>query len=73
MSQDNLNVNQISCNHNFVQWHKKWKTNILRKKTLKEAKELMKKQNPVFIGRNHLVDEAIEKATNNNIEPYNKL
>ena len=42
-------------------------------KTLKEAKELMKKQNPVFIARNHLVDEAIEKAINGNIEPYNKL
>ena len=73
LSQDNLNVNQISCNHHYVQWHKKWKTNILRKKTLKEAKELMKKQNPVFIARNHLVDEAIEKAINGNIEPYNKL
>ena len=44
-----------------------------KKKTLKEAKELMKKQNPVFIARNHLVDEAIEKAINGNIEPYNKL
>ena len=73
LSQDNLNVNQISCNHNFVQWHKKWKRNILKKKTLKEAKELMKKQNPVFIPRNHLVDEAIEKAINGNIEPYNNL
>ena len=73
LSQDNLNVNQISCNHNFIQWYKKWKTNILKKKTFKEAKELMKKQNPVFIPRNHLVDEAIEKAINGNIEPYNKL
>ena len=73
LSQDNLNANQISCNHNFVQWHKKWKRNILKKKTLTEAKKLMKKQNPVFIARNHLVDEAIEKAINGNIEPYNKL
>ncbi len=73
LCQDNLNVNQISCSPNFVQWHKKWRTNILKKKTLKEAKELMKKQNPVFIARNHLVDEAIKNAVNGNIEPYNKL
>ena len=73
MCQDNLNVNQISCSPNFVQWHKKWRTNILKKKTLKEAKELMKKQNPVFIARNHLVDKAIKNAVNGNIEPYNKL
>ncbi len=73
LCQDNLNENQISCSPNFVQWHKKWRTNILKKKTLKEAKELMKKQNPVFIARNHLVDEAIKNAVNGNIEPYNKL
>ena len=73
LCQDNLNVNQISCSPNFVQWHKKWRINILKIKTLKEAKELMKKQNPVFIARNHLVDEAIKNAINGNIEPYNKL
>ena len=73
LCKDNLNINQISCSPNFVQWQKKWRTNILKKKTLKEAKELMKKQNPVFIARNHLVDEAIKNAVNGNIEPYNKL
>ena len=45
----------------------------MKKKTLKEAKELMKKHNPIFIARNHLVEEAIAKAVNGNIEPYNKL
>ena len=73
LCKDNLNVNQISCNPNFVKWHKKWRKSILKKKTLDEAKELMKKQNPVYIARNHLVDEAIEKAINGNIEPFNKL
>ena len=73
LCKDNFNVNQISCNINFVQWHKKWRTSILKKKTIKEAKELMKKQNPVFIARNHLVDEAIAKAVNGDIGPYNKL
>ena len=73
LCKDDFNVNQISYNPNFVQWHKKWRTSILKKKTLDEAKKLMKKQNPVYIARNHLVDEAIEKAVNGNIEPYNKL
>ena len=73
LCKDNFNVNQISCNINFVQWHKKWRTSILKKKTIKEAKELMKKQNPVFIARNHLVVEAIAKAVNGDIGPYNKL
>ena len=73
LCQDNLDVNKISSKTNFIQWYKKWTTNILKKKTLKEAKELMKKHNPIFIARNHLVEEAIAKAVNGNIEPYNKL
>ena len=73
LSKDNLNINQINSNTDFMQWYKKWKTHILKNNTLKEAKHLMKKYNPVFIARNHLVDEAIEKAVNGNIVPFNKL
>ena len=33
----------------------------------------MKKYNPVFIARNHLVDEAIKKAVNGDMTSVNKL
>ena len=73
LSHDNLSVNQITSNTHFIQWHKKWKTHVLKNNTLKEAKKVMQKYNPVFIARNHLVGEAIKKASTGNLEPFNKL
>ena len=43
-------------------------------KILKENSiNLMKKNNPVVIPRNNLVDNAIKKAVNGNIVPFNRL
>ena len=33
----------------------------------------MKKHNPAFIARNHLVDKAIKKAVNGDLKSINKL
>ena len=40
---------------------------------MKEMKILMRKNNPVFIPRNNLVKEAIEKATHGNLNLFNDL
>ena len=52
---------------------KKWNKSVEKTNSLKEAKHLMKKYNPVFIARNHLVDEAIKKAINGDMKSINKL
>ena len=40
---------------------------------LKESKQIMKKNNPIIIPRNHVVNEVIEKAMNGNTDSLNKL
>ena len=52
---------------------KKWNNSVRKTNSIKEARHLMKKYNPVFIVRNHLVDEAIKKAVNGDMTSVNKL
>lgn len=73
LSQDNFKTNQISINNEFIEWQKKWNKSIKKTNSLNEAKQLMKKYNPVFIPRNHLVDEAIKKAVIGDMSSFNKL
>ena len=73
LSQDNFNANQISRNTDFIKWQKKWNKSINKKTSLKEAKHLMRKYNPIFIARNHLIDEAIKKADNGDTIYINKI
>jgi len=58
----------------FMNWKKRWierlsKNNDLPKKSL----ELMKKNNPLVIPRNHKVEEALEAAEKNDLKPINQL
>ena len=73
LSQNNFNNNQISSNNDFIKWKKKWNNSVRKTNSIKEARHLMKKYNPVFIARNHLVDEAIKKAVNGDMTSINKL
>ena len=73
LSQDNFEKNQISINNEFIEWQKKWNKSIKKTNSLNEAKQLMKKYNPVFIARNHLVDKAIKKAVVGDMSSFNKL
>ncbi len=50
-------------NINFKNWHLKWKKRILENnKNLNNIKDLMKKNNPFIIPRNHKVEEALNFA-----------
>ena len=73
LSKNNFNESQISSNSNFIKWQKKWIKTVKKTNYFKESKCLMKKYNPVFIARNHLVDEAINEAVNGDITLINKL
>ena len=73
LSKNNFNKSQISSNYDFIKWHKKWIDSIKRTNCLKESKSLMKKYNPVFIARNHIVEEAIKKALKGDMTFTNKL
>jgi uncharacterized protein YdiU (UPF0061 family) len=59
---------------NFINWLKKWENRILINNGSKEKSiNLMKKTNPIFIPRNHKVEEALENANKNNFQHLNDL
>ena len=59
---------------NFIDWFKNWQKRILINGGSKEnSLELMKKNNPIVIPRNHKVEEALEAANDNNLKPMYDL
>ena len=66
--------NEIYKDKNFINWFKNWEKRILINGSSKEnSLELMKKNNPIVIPRNHKVEEALEAANNDNLKPMNDL
>ena len=68
-----MNINsfqdQIYKDKNFIDWSKNWEKRILFNGGSKEnSLELMKKNNPVVIPRNHKVEEALEAARNDDFK-----
>lgn len=49
----------------FTEWHERWKARLSRQSDSKEAvQQRMKSSNPAVIPRNHRVEEALERAEN---------
>ena len=56
----------------FLMWYKKWQDRIHHTPSSSEqAKELMQKNNPVFIPRNHIVEEVLAQAQDGDLKPFN--
>jgi uncharacterized protein YdiU (UPF0061 family) len=66
--------NEIYKDKNFINWFNNWEKRILINGRSKEnSLELMKKNNPIVIPRNHKVEEALAAANNDNLKPMNDL
>ena len=73
MNEDNLK-NEIYEDSEFLNWKKKWKERVLiNGKNFKDCLKLMSSANPLVIPRNHKVEEAIEAAEQDNLEPTIQL
>jgi uncharacterized protein YdiU (UPF0061 family) len=59
--------------NDFQQWLQKWEQRIAQEGGWQQVQALMKSQNPAFIARNHLVEEALDAATMGNMEPFEEL
>ena len=71
---ENVQNNKIYENDNFLIWKKRWKDRLkLNNSDPKKILNLMKSVNPLVIPRNHKVEEALESANNNNLNPLRKL
>jgi uncharacterized protein YdiU (UPF0061 family) len=58
----------------FIAWFDEWKKRSKLNNSSKEKQiELMKKNNPIVIPRNHKVEEALTEANNGSLEKMNKL
>ena len=66
--------NEIYKDKNFINWFKHWEIRTwINGGSKKNCTELMKKNNPIVIPRNHKVEEALEAANNNDLKPMNSL
>ena len=59
--------NEINKKKQFILWKKKWEERIKRNNnSQEESLKIMRKVNPLIIPRNHLVEEALNFATESN-------
>ena len=67
--------NEIYKNKQFILWKKKWEDRItLNQHSLEKSFEIMRSVNPLVIPRNHLVEEALDLATQqDNLNKVNEL
>jgi uncharacterized protein YdiU (UPF0061 family) len=64
----------IYQNQEYLNWTVKWKKRLEKNNTGKEKYlELMRSVNPIFIPRNHKVEEALKDASENKLETLNQL
>ena len=64
----------IYQNQEYLNWTAKWKKRLEKNNTGKEKYlELMRSVNPIFIPRNHKVEEALKNASENKLETLNQL
>ena len=65
---------EIYNNKNFINWVKNWEKRILiNGRSKKNSLDLMKKNNPFVIPRNHIVEEALTRANRGDLEKMNKF
>ena len=58
---------------NFIEWKNKWNSRLSKNQDIIKAKELMTKNNPIIIPRNHLIESALSKAEQGNLDEFNNL
>ena len=65
---------KIYEDNNFRNWKKNWQERLkLNDNNPKKYIKLMRSVNPIVIPRNHKVERSLEKAYDNNFEPFIKL
>ena len=72
----NVNSNNDSKykDKNFINWFQQWESRVLvNNGSTEKSINLMKKNNPTVVPRNHKVEEALEAANNNDLSLIKKL
>lgn len=73
LTQNNIEAGSPMDSADFKNWVEKWKSFIQNTKGMAQAKKIMEAQNPAFIPRNYLVEEALEKATAGDLTQFEQF
>jgi uncharacterized protein YdiU (UPF0061 family) len=73
LSQEISSEDSPKNNSDFKPWLEKWKNTIDNSCERRQAIQLMNTHNPVFIPRNHLVEQALDEAVNGNLSLFLQL
>ena len=69
-----IEKNEIFKDHDFQNWKKRWQERLKTNNNSPEKyNKLMRSVNPMVIPRNHKVEEVLNEANNNNIEPLKRF
>ena len=70
MNEDVQN-DKIFNNKEFIDWHQKWKKCLAKNNnSTEESLKLMRSVNPIVIPRNHKVEEVLEAANKDDLNPF---
>jgi uncharacterized protein YdiU (UPF0061 family) len=70
MNEDVQN-DKIFNNKEFIVWHQKWKECLTKNNnSTEESLKLMRSVNPIVIPRNHKVEEVLEAANKDDLNPF---
>ena len=69
-----LNLKENFEDNDFQNWKKRWQERLkTNNNTPEKCIELMRRVNPLVIPRNHKVEEVLNEANKNNLEPINQI
>ena len=69
-----IQKNENFNDDDFKNWKKRWQERLkTNNNTPEKCIELMRRVNPLVIPRNHKVEEVLNEANKNNLEPINQL
>ena len=71
---EKIQNDKIYTNDHFKIWKKRWQERLKKEKNIQDKSiELMKKNNPIVIPRNHKIEEVLNAAQEDNLKPYLRL
>jgi uncharacterized protein YdiU (UPF0061 family) len=71
---ENFQNKKIYNNQNFLDWKKKWQERLkINSNSTEKSLEFMRSNNPLVIPRNHKVEEVLEAANNDDLNPLKNL
>ena len=71
---EKIQNDKIYTDGHFKIWKKRWQERLKKEKNIQDKSiELMKKNNPIVIPRNHKIEEVLNAAQEDNLKPYLRL